>query len=104
MFRGLGSRKDEAALGMVPVLIITQPVIDAFVHEKKQLLLAFCFEGVHLIQEQHPSIGQIQQPRPVFVSPGKGAFAIAEEIRSQQLRIIGIFAAVDGNHVTVFRN
>lgn len=76
-------------------------MIDPFVHKQKDLLLTFRFQK----RESHRETARRRRPAPVtglvLLRTGVRAFLIAEQIRQKQLRIVGIFGAVDGDEAAL---
>lgn len=97
LFRLFRGGKYQAHLGAVPVHVVPHTVVNALVHKQEQFFLALRPQAVDLVQEQHPSVGSLQQPCAPRHRPCVGALHVPEQVGSHQLRVVGVLRAVQGH-------
>ena len=78
-----------------PVHRVAQPAVKSLVHNGEEHFLPCSRQAVDLVQEKDPFVGLFYKTLLVPVGAGEGPLHIAEKLRKQQLRVVGILSAVE---------
>ena len=73
-----GCCENQSRLGLIPVIVIPNHVVNPLIHEQKYLFLTFRFQSMHLIHKQNTAICQCQQSEGILFRTGIGTLFIAE--------------------------
>ena len=95
--RVLGRRANDEHLGLAAARRLAQAVESSGINEIEDHLLALRRQTMDLIKEQHTIVGRLDKAGLGRIRPGKSALDMAEDMRDQELWIVVIIRAVEGD-------